>query len=27
MSLNEAPQAYDMFLNKQNDCIKVVLKP
>ena len=27
MRLDEAPQAYDMFLNKENECIKVVLKP
>jgi len=27
MSLDDAPQAYDMFLNKQDECIKVVLKP
>jgi threonine dehydrogenase-like Zn-dependent dehydrogenase len=27
MKLDEAPQAYDMFLNKENECIKVVLKP
>jgi threonine dehydrogenase-like Zn-dependent dehydrogenase len=27
MSLDEAPKAYDMFLNKQDDCMKVVLKP
>jgi len=27
MKLNEAPQAYDMFLNKEDECIKVVLKP
>jgi len=27
MSLDEAPQAYDTFLNKENECIKVVLKP
>ncbi|HSR12960.1 MAG TPA: zinc-dependent alcohol dehydrogenase [Thermodesulfobacteriota bacterium] len=27
MRLDEAPQAYDMFLNKQDGCIKVVLKP
>ena len=27
MSLDEAPQAYDMFLNKQDECVKVVLKP
>ena len=27
MSLNDAPNGYDMFTNKQDDCIKVVLKP
>ncbi len=27
MSLNDAPRAYDMFLNKEDECIKVVLKP
>jgi threonine dehydrogenase-like Zn-dependent dehydrogenase len=27
MALDEAPQAYDLFLKKQDDCIKVVLKP
>jgi threonine dehydrogenase-like Zn-dependent dehydrogenase len=27
MSLEEAPQAYEMFLNKQDACIKIVLKP
>ncbi|HEX7967476.1 MAG TPA: zinc-dependent alcohol dehydrogenase [Stellaceae bacterium] len=27
MSLDDAPQGYDMFLNKRNDCVKVVLKP
>jgi threonine dehydrogenase-like Zn-dependent dehydrogenase len=27
MSLEDAPKAYDMFLNKQDECIKVVLKP
>ena len=27
MSLNDAPRAYEMFLNKQDECIKVVLKP
>jgi threonine dehydrogenase-like Zn-dependent dehydrogenase len=27
MSLDEAPQAYDMFLNKRDECIKVVMKP
>ncbi len=27
MSLDDAPKAYDMFLNKEDECIKVVLKP
>ena len=27
MSLEDAPDAYDMFKNKEDDCIKVVLKP
>jgi threonine dehydrogenase-like Zn-dependent dehydrogenase len=27
MRLDQAPEAYAMFLNKQDDCIKVVLKP
>jgi threonine dehydrogenase-like Zn-dependent dehydrogenase len=27
MSLDDAPQAFAMFDNKQDDCIKVVLKP
>jgi len=27
MSLDEAPRGYDMFLNKQDECIKIVLKP
>lgn len=27
MRLDDAPQAYDMFLNKQDDCVKVVLTP
>jgi threonine dehydrogenase-like Zn-dependent dehydrogenase len=27
MSLNDAPKAYEMFLNKEDECIKVVLKP
>lgn len=27
MTLEDAPQAYDMFLNKQDECIKVVMKP
>jgi threonine dehydrogenase-like Zn-dependent dehydrogenase len=25
--LDEAPQAYDMFMSKQDDCIKIVLNP
>ena len=25
--LEEAPQAYEMFKNKEDDCVKVVLKP
>jgi len=25
--LEEAPKAYDMFKNKERECIKVVLKP
>jgi threonine dehydrogenase-like Zn-dependent dehydrogenase len=25
--LDEAPKAYDIFKNKQDSCIKVVLKP
>jgi threonine dehydrogenase-like Zn-dependent dehydrogenase len=27
MRLDEAPDGYEMFLNKQDDCIKVVLQP
>jgi threonine dehydrogenase-like Zn-dependent dehydrogenase len=27
MSLDEAPQGYDAFLHKHDECIKVVLKP
>jgi threonine dehydrogenase-like Zn-dependent dehydrogenase len=27
MSLDDAPRAYDMFKNKEDACIKVVLKP
>lgn len=27
LRLDEAPEGYDMFMNKQDDCIKVVLKP
>ncbi|HEY2018506.1 MAG TPA: zinc-dependent alcohol dehydrogenase [Bryobacteraceae bacterium] len=27
MSLDEAPEAYETFLNKEDECIKVVLKP
>jgi threonine dehydrogenase-like Zn-dependent dehydrogenase len=27
MKLEEAPQAYDLFLNKRDECIKVVLTP
>jgi threonine dehydrogenase-like Zn-dependent dehydrogenase len=27
MSLNDAPHGYDIFLNKQDECVKVVLKP
>lgn len=27
LPLDDAPYAYDIFCNKQNDCIKVVLKP
>jgi len=27
MSLTDAPKGYDMFTNKQDDCIKIVLKP
>ncbi|HEX5412619.1 MAG TPA: zinc-dependent alcohol dehydrogenase [Terriglobia bacterium] len=27
MALDQAPEAFDMFLNKQDECVKVVLKP
>jgi threonine dehydrogenase-like Zn-dependent dehydrogenase len=27
MSLDDAPQGYDKFMNKEDDCIKIVLKP
>lgn len=27
MRLDEAPQGYDMFLHKEDECVKVVLKP
>jgi threonine dehydrogenase-like Zn-dependent dehydrogenase len=27
LRLDEAPKGYDLFLNKQDDCVKVVLKP
>jgi threonine dehydrogenase-like Zn-dependent dehydrogenase len=27
MRLDEAPKGYDLFLNKQDECVKVVLKP
>jgi threonine dehydrogenase-like Zn-dependent dehydrogenase len=27
MSLNDAPRGYDIFTNKQDECIKIVLKP
>ena len=27
MRLDEAPDGYDIFLNKEDDCVKVVLKP
>jgi len=27
MTLDQAPKGYDLFLNKQDDCVKVVLKP
>jgi threonine dehydrogenase-like Zn-dependent dehydrogenase len=27
LPLDEAPRAYDMFLNKEDDCVKVVLRP
>jgi len=27
LRLDEAPQGYEMFLQKQDDCVKVVLRP
>jgi threonine dehydrogenase-like Zn-dependent dehydrogenase len=27
LPLDEAPRGYDMFINKEDDCTKVVLKP
>lgn len=27
MSLDDAPDAYETFKNKQDECVKVVLKP
>ena len=27
LQLEDAPKGYDMFLNKEDDCEKVVLKP
>jgi threonine dehydrogenase-like Zn-dependent dehydrogenase len=27
LPLDEAPRAYDMFVNKEDECVKVVLKP
>jgi S-(hydroxymethyl)glutathione dehydrogenase/alcohol dehydrogenase len=27
MHLDEAPDGYDMFFKKQDECLKVVLKP
>jgi threonine dehydrogenase-like Zn-dependent dehydrogenase len=27
MALEDAPKGYDMFVKKQDDCVKVVLKP
>jgi threonine dehydrogenase-like Zn-dependent dehydrogenase len=27
MPLADAPKGYDIFVNKQDDCVKVVLKP
>jgi threonine dehydrogenase-like Zn-dependent dehydrogenase len=27
MRLDQAAEAFDMFLNKQDDCVKVVLTP
>src|SRR5206468_441417 len=27
MSLDQAPEGFDIFVNKEDDCIKIVLKP
>ena len=27
LPLDEAPRGYDLFRNKKDDCVKVVLKP
>jgi threonine dehydrogenase-like Zn-dependent dehydrogenase len=27
LKLDEAPQGYETFMNKEDDCIKIVLKP
>jgi threonine dehydrogenase-like Zn-dependent dehydrogenase len=27
MKLDDAPEAFDMFTQKEDDCVKVVLKP
>jgi threonine dehydrogenase-like Zn-dependent dehydrogenase len=27
MSLNDAPEGYDKFLHKRDDCLKVVMHP
>jgi threonine dehydrogenase-like Zn-dependent dehydrogenase len=27
LALEDAPHGYDMFLNKQDECIKIVLRP
>jgi threonine dehydrogenase-like Zn-dependent dehydrogenase len=27
MPLDQAPEAFEMFMNKQDECVKVVLKP
>jgi threonine dehydrogenase-like Zn-dependent dehydrogenase len=27
LSLEDAPHGYDIFVNKEDDCVKVVLKP
>jgi threonine dehydrogenase-like Zn-dependent dehydrogenase len=27
LRLDEAPHGYEMFLHKQDDCVKVVLRP